>query len=104
MKAWLATGVVLLVAGTAVAVLLTDHGLWRSDASSSMDATVHVRNHEQTNGGNHRGASRRPESPYALRPAPRHLPVNVEFAPSQEPRAGILFNVHTGRVLWEHDP
>jgi len=104
MKAWLATGLVLLVAGAVVAVLLTDHSLWRSGGSTSMDATVRVTHHAQANGGGQHRADARPESPYALRPAPRHLPVNVEFAPSQEPRAGILFNVHTGRVLWEHDP
>src|SRR5436190_4256272 len=41
-------------------------------------------------------------SPFALRPAPRRLPVNVEFA--RKPRAGILFDVDSGRVLWQHDP
>ena len=38
-----------------------------------------------------------------LEPAGRRLPVNVEFAPANEPRAGVLFDVHSGRVLWQHD-
>jgi D-alanyl-D-alanine carboxypeptidase len=30
------------------------------------------------------------------------MPVHVEFA--RKPKAGILFDVHTGRILWQHDP
>jgi serine-type D-Ala-D-Ala carboxypeptidase (penicillin-binding protein 5/6) len=41
-------------------------------------------------------------SPFALRPAPRRLPVDVEF--TRKPKAGLLFDVDSGRVLWEHDP
>ena len=104
MKAWLVTGAVLLVAGAAVAVLLVDPDLWRPDASSAMHETVRVTRAEHARTAHRRTAHARPESPYALRPAPPHLPVNIRFAPSKEPRAGILFNVHTGRVLWEHDP
>ena len=51
------------------------------------------------------GSERRPvarESRFTL-PAPvGPLPVKVEFA--HRPRAGILFDVHSGRVLWQHDP
>jgi D-alanyl-D-alanine carboxypeptidase (penicillin-binding protein 5/6) len=41
-------------------------------------------------------------SPFAVRAAGRPLPVEVEFA--HPPRAGILFDVESGRVLWQHDP
>jgi D-alanyl-D-alanine carboxypeptidase len=104
MKAWVATGLVLLVAGAVVAGLLVDPNLWRSEGSAATPATVRVDPREHAQAAEHRAPDPRPKSPYALRPAPRHMPVNVRFAPSKEPRAGILFNVHTGRVLWEHDP
>jgi D-alanyl-D-alanine carboxypeptidase len=45
---------------------------------------------------------RRERSPYALEPAADPLPVEVEF--SRPPRAGILFDVDTGEVLWERHP
>jgi serine-type D-Ala-D-Ala carboxypeptidase (penicillin-binding protein 5/6) len=38
---------------------------------------------------------------YGLAPVAGELPVAVEFA--DEPAAGILFDVDTGEVLWEHD-
>ena len=41
-------------------------------------------------------------SPFAVRAAGRPLPVEVGFA--RPPRAGILFDVESGRVLWQHDP
>jgi serine-type D-Ala-D-Ala carboxypeptidase (penicillin-binding protein 5/6) len=43
----------------------------------------------------------RERSPFALRPAP-DPPVEVEF--NRAPRAGILFDVDTGEVLWELNP
>ena len=46
-------------------------------------------------------AERKPPSPYALKPTPSEPPVKVEF--ENEPAAGILFDVDTGEVLWEHD-
>jgi D-alanyl-D-alanine carboxypeptidase (penicillin-binding protein 5/6) len=46
-------------------------------------------------------AARRPHSPYVLKPATGRLPVDVRF--ENEPAAGILFDVDTGEVLWEHD-
>jgi D-alanyl-D-alanine carboxypeptidase (penicillin-binding protein 5/6) len=103
MKAWVATGAALLVAGAVVAALLVDPHLWRSERSSATHTRVRVvpREHPQVA---KQASSARPKSPYALRTAPRHMPVNVRFAASNQPRAGILFNVHTGRVLWEHDP
>ena len=41
-------------------------------------------------------------SPFALRPAADPPPVQVEF--NRAPRAGILFDVDTGEVLWERHP
>src|SRR5687768_13104072 len=41
------------------------------------------------------------ESPYALRPPPEELPVEVAF--EDPPAAGILFDVDSGEVLWERD-
>jgi D-alanyl-D-alanine carboxypeptidase (penicillin-binding protein 5/6) len=108
MKAWLATGAVLLVAGGVVAVLMTDGGLWHSNGDHHRRSTMEFierhapqarRPHQQGD----RHARGRPDSPFVLEPAGEHLPVNVEFAPRNEPRAGVLFDVHTGRVLWQHD-
>jgi D-alanyl-D-alanine carboxypeptidase len=104
MKAWVATGLVLLVAGAVVAVLLIDPNLWQSQGSSATRTTVRVSPHKHAQAVKHHARHARPQSPFALRRAPQHMPVNLEFAPSNQPRAGILFNVHTGRILWEHDP
>jgi serine-type D-Ala-D-Ala carboxypeptidase (penicillin-binding protein 5/6) len=51
-----------------------------------------------------RAAPRRPaeRSPYALKSAADPLPVEVDFR--RPPRAGILFDVDTGEVLWERHP
>lgn len=43
-----------------------------------------------------------PPNPLAVRPAPRSLPVNVEFR--DPPRAGLLFDVESGEVLWALNP
>jgi D-alanyl-D-alanine carboxypeptidase (penicillin-binding protein 5/6) len=109
MKVWVATGAVLLVAGAVVVLLLVDPHLWRSPEDGGhhgftvqrveRQAPHHGREHERHSGH----ARSRRESPYALKPAGRHLPVNVRFAPGNEPRAGLLFDVDTGRVLWRHD-
>jgi D-alanyl-D-alanine carboxypeptidase (penicillin-binding protein 5/6) len=109
MKLWMATGTVLMVAGAAVVLLLVDPHLWRSAADHGHHGfTVQrvdrgpphkQRKHERRSG---HPRSRR-DSPYALKPAGRQPPVNVRFAPGNEPRAGLLFDVDTGRVLWRHD-
>jgi D-alanyl-D-alanine carboxypeptidase (penicillin-binding protein 5/6) len=104
MKVWMATGAVVLVAGAAVAVLLVDPHLWRSDAQRPMRTTIHVVQRDPRGHAQRHPRRSHPGSPFAVRHAPRDLPVNVEFAPANEPRAGILFDVHTGRVLWQHDP
>src|SRR4051794_21950110 len=102
MKVWLATAAVLLLAGAAVTVLLVDPHVWRSDAHRPAPPTVRVVQRDPAQGGHSRRDG--DASPFALKPAARNSPVNVRFSPANEPRAGILFDVHTGRVLWEHDP
>jgi D-alanyl-D-alanine carboxypeptidase (penicillin-binding protein 5/6) len=107
MKAWVATGAVLLVAGAAVALLLVDPSLWTSAPDHGRHFTMRVVERKAPERARdpqerHRARSR-PDSPYTLKPAGRHLPVNVDFAPGNEPRAGLLFDVDTGRVLWRHD-
>jgi serine-type D-Ala-D-Ala carboxypeptidase (penicillin-binding protein 5/6) len=46
--------------------------------------------------------SRAERSPYALKPSVDPAPVEVEFR--RPPRAGVLFDVDTGEVLWERHP
>jgi serine-type D-Ala-D-Ala carboxypeptidase (penicillin-binding protein 5/6) len=50
----------------------------------------------------HAAARQRRRSPFALRPPAEPLPVEVGF--ERPPRAGILFDVDTGEVLWERHP
>jgi D-alanyl-D-alanine carboxypeptidase (penicillin-binding protein 5/6) len=100
MMVWVATGAILLVACAALAALLVDPDLWQPAASRLAPATINFENPKPYR----RTESRpRPTSPFVLDRAPRHLPVRVEFAPGKEPRAGILFDVDSGRVLWQHD-
>jgi D-alanyl-D-alanine carboxypeptidase len=107
MKVWVATGAVLLVAAAAVALLLADPHFWSSPADhgdrrfKTQLVEQTPEHHRQHPHGRH--ARPRPDSRYALEPAGRHAPVDVEFAPGNEPKAGVLFDVHTGRVLWRHD-
>jgi serine-type D-Ala-D-Ala carboxypeptidase (penicillin-binding protein 5/6) len=106
MKVWMATGVVLLAAGAALVFLLVDPDLWTPAADRSDPLfTPHMVERAPAHSPERRGAqSRTPRrSPFSLEPANGHLPVNVEFAPGNEPKAGVLFDVHTGRVLWRHD-
>jgi serine-type D-Ala-D-Ala carboxypeptidase (penicillin-binding protein 5/6) len=74
-------------------LVLADPGLLGSDGSTAPAPA--------TSNSSHRRSAETAPSPFALGPAPRHLPVKVAFA--REPRAGILFDVDTGRVLWKHD-
>lgn len=104
----MATGAVLLVAGAAVAFLMADPDLWHSSAHHRpAHFTTHLLQREppqrhEDGPGQSRHHEPQP-SPFALKPAGRKLPVNVEFAPGNEPKAGLLFDVRTGRVLWQHD-
>jgi len=106
MKVWVATGVVLLIAGAAVALLLVDPQLWSSAGHHGRDrfpTRLLERDPPRPHERGRETDQRRPESPFALKPAGRRLTVNVGFAPGNEPRAGVLFDVDTGRVLWRHD-
>jgi serine-type D-Ala-D-Ala carboxypeptidase (penicillin-binding protein 5/6) len=94
-KVWLAVGAVVAVAAAAVAVLLLDPHLWRHDRVARANRPHALILAPPP-------APRRERPPFALRRAPHHLPVHVEFA--RPPRAGVLFDVHTGRVLWRRDP
>ncbi|MFL5891435.1 MAG: D-alanyl-D-alanine carboxypeptidase family protein [Solirubrobacterales bacterium] len=107
MKVWVATGAVLLVACAAVVLLLVDPNLWTSPADRGDHSTDRVVDRRAPQDALRRQrrhhAATLPDSPYALAPAGRHPPVDVDFAPGNEPRAGVLFDVDTGRVLWRHD-
>jgi D-alanyl-D-alanine carboxypeptidase len=98
-KLWLFVGAVVAVAAGAVTALLVDPHLWRSSGAVSARRgaidIVFPRPKPTPPVG-------RQPAPFALRPAPRHPPVHVAFA--RPPKAGILFDVHTGRVLWRRDP
>jgi D-alanyl-D-alanine carboxypeptidase (penicillin-binding protein 5/6) len=98
MKVWVATGTILLVAGAAVALLLVDDDVWRSDAQQPRRPRIHVVVPHPPEPGRSR-----PDSPFVLDEAGRRLPVEPEFGPANEPRAGVLFDVDTGRVLWQHN-
>ena len=104
MKVWVATGAILLVAGAAVALLLVDPDVWRSDAHRPPRSTIHFVHRDRGQRDERAQRHRGPASPFVLQRAGRRLPVQVEFAAANQPRAGILFDLDTGRVLWQHDP
>jgi serine-type D-Ala-D-Ala carboxypeptidase (penicillin-binding protein 5/6) len=52
--------------------------------------------------GRHRGAHGHHRSRFALDPVRGPLPVHVRFR--RPPRAGVLFDIRTGEVLWERRP
>ena len=93
MKAWLAVGAVLAVAIGAVAALLADPHLWERNH------VAHAHPPRAIVFAPPRREPRWARPPFALREAPRHLPVHVAF--TRPPKAGILFDVDTGRVLWQ---
>ena len=98
MKVWLAVGVVAAVAIGAVAALIVDPHLWERNQV----AHAH-RPHAMVFAPRHEPRTTRPaRPPFALRRAPRRLPVHVAFA--RPPKAGVLFDVDTGRVLWKRNP
>jgi D-alanyl-D-alanine carboxypeptidase (penicillin-binding protein 5/6) len=94
-KVWLALGAVVAVAAGAVAALILDSNLWQR----SHVAHAH---RPRTIAFAPRRAPRPTRPPFALLAAPRRLPVHVAFA--RPPTAGVLFDIDTGRVLWERHP
>ena len=69
MKAWVATGLVLLVAGAVVAGLLVDPDLWRSEGERGDAPTVRVNPREHAQAAEHPRA--RPPAEVAIRTADR---------------------------------
>ena len=105
MKVWVAVTAVILAGGGVVTTLLVDHHLWRSDSRAARPSVGRVARPARATadrGGTH-ARRERTSSRFALKAAPRHLPVHVKFAAGKAPQAGILFDVHTGRILWRHD-
>jgi serine-type D-Ala-D-Ala carboxypeptidase (penicillin-binding protein 5/6) len=111
-KRWLLAALILLVAGGAAGAALWSPSLVRPyesgvdrSGSGGQRATPAGAGSVALDGA----AERRPRaseprrrSPFSLRPAPPRLPVQVEFA--RQPRAGILFDVDSGAVLWQTHP
>src|SRR3954466_15400332 len=104
MKVWVATGAILLVAGAAVAVLLVDPDVWRSDAHRPPHSTIHVVHREPSKHAEHTQRHRGPASPFVLQRAGRQLPVNFMSAAETQPRPGILSDANGGGFLGQHDP
>jgi serine-type D-Ala-D-Ala carboxypeptidase (penicillin-binding protein 5/6) len=92
-RAWIGALAVLAAGcvGGAVGAALLEPWEEHTDATAPSPATAHASS-EPT----------RARSPFALRPAADPPPVQVEF--NRAPRAGILFDVDTGEVLWERHP
>jgi D-alanyl-D-alanine carboxypeptidase len=80
-KVWLATGLVLLVAVAALVALLVDPAAWQSEGTA------------------HHG---HPSTALARRQGADH-PQRRSHRIARRSRAGVLFDVDTGRILWEHD-
>ena len=95
MKVWLAVAAIIAIAVGAIVALLVDPHLWRPRHPVSGQAahTIVFPHPRRT------PPPRRPR--FTLRPPPRHLPVHVAFA--RPPKAGILFDMGSGRVLWQRD-
>jgi serine-type D-Ala-D-Ala carboxypeptidase (penicillin-binding protein 5/6) len=95
-KVWLATGAIVAVAaGVIVASLVGPHPSRSSDRRSAERRVVLA-------GSRPPPPITAPRPPFALRPAGPRPPVHVAFA--RPPRAGILFDVRSGRVLWRRHP
>jgi serine-type D-Ala-D-Ala carboxypeptidase (penicillin-binding protein 5/6) len=96
-RAFVAAAVVLAASWGFSLLVLIDPGLLGSDGQSGSPGPP-------ARAAVHTSKPQRPEpvSRFTLQSAPPHLPVKVGFA--HPPRAGILFDVHSGQVLWQHDP
>jgi serine-type D-Ala-D-Ala carboxypeptidase (penicillin-binding protein 5/6) len=101
-KRALAAAAVVLAASWGFSLLvLLDPGLLGSGDQTASPPTAHAAAPPVV----HAAGSRQPpehESRFTLPLPVEPLPVQVEFA--HRPRAGILFDVQSGRVLWQHDP
>jgi len=99
-----AAAVVLAASWGFSLLVLVDPGLLGSSSRTASPPAAEAAPHPAGRAGAASGSRRPPknESRFTLPPPVRPLPVKVEFA--HRPRAGILFDVHSGRVLWQHDP
>ena len=95
-RAYVAAAVVLAASWGFSLLVLVDPGLLGSDGQAGSPAPP-------ARAAVHTSKPQRPEpvSRFTLQSAPTRLPVQVAFA--HAPRAGILFDVHSGQVLWQHD-
>ena len=95
-RAYVAAAVVLAASWGFSLLVLVDPGLLGSDGQAGSPAPP-------ARAAVHTSKPQRPEpvSRFTLQSAPARLPVKVAFA--HAPRAGILFDVHSGQVLWQHD-
>jgi D-alanyl-D-alanine carboxypeptidase len=100
-RVWLPVGAIIVVAVGAVVALLADSHLWRPSHPVGAVAVHRIVFPHPPPKHPHR-LKPRPRSRFTLQHAPRHLPVHVAFA--RPPKAGILFDVDSGRVLWQRAP
>jgi serine-type D-Ala-D-Ala carboxypeptidase (penicillin-binding protein 5/6) len=90
-----AVGGVLIIVAFATAVVLADRidkGHRHSAPSAAYRAAVTP----------DAGTAPSARNPFAVHPAPQPTPVRIGF--KQPPKAGLLFDVHSGRVLWQLNP
>jgi serine-type D-Ala-D-Ala carboxypeptidase (penicillin-binding protein 5/6) len=110
---WLLAGLSVLLAGGAVGLalrsektVLGSHAPGVAHIASRAAASAPDRAGAATSAkardARRRGRRRRQPSPFTLGHMPAKPPVHVEFA--SDPRAGILFDVDSGKVLWEDHP
>ena len=89
-RAWIAALAALAAGGIAGALGAVLFEPWEEGSDAAVPRSAAATQHRE-----------REPSPFALRPAPEP-PVEVEF--NSAPRAGILFDLDTGEVLWELNP
>jgi serine-type D-Ala-D-Ala carboxypeptidase (penicillin-binding protein 5/6) len=90
LRAWIAALAAVAAGGIAGAVGAVLFEPWEAGSDAAVPGSAAAAQHRE-----------REPSPFALRPAPEP-PVEVEF--NRAPRAGILFDLDTGEVLWELNP
>jgi D-alanyl-D-alanine carboxypeptidase (penicillin-binding protein 5/6) len=115
MRKWgLIAALVVAAAGAVVgATLQSDHTFFRAvDADAghpagpgeqvAAAAGFRVTTADESASRGDRARSRPRRSPFVLQRPSSRLPVRVEFA--RPPRAGLLFDVDSGEVLWQRNP
>jgi D-alanyl-D-alanine carboxypeptidase len=95
-RAFVAAALVLVASWVLSFLVLADPGLLGPEDPGSL----HHREQPSASPPKRHLPARR--SPFTLKAAPQRLPVEVGFA--RPPRAGVLFDVDTGQVLWQREP